>query len=107
SILTDAYIYDASFIKLNSLNINYRLPQKWFEKRFLSNVDVTFQAANLFTITKYPGFDPQGNFGSPDMGSSYVGTRSAQELIGVGTGVDYSTYPSTRTFSLGLKLTFK
>jgi TonB-linked SusC/RagA family outer membrane protein len=107
SILTDAYIYDASFIKLNALNINYRLPKKWFEKKFLTNVDITFQAANLFTITKYPGFDPQGNFGSPDMGSSYVGTRNAQELIGVGTGVDYSTYPSTRTFSLGLKLTFK
>jgi TonB-linked SusC/RagA family outer membrane protein len=108
AILTDTYIFDASFIRLNALNINYRLPKKWFDKKFLSNVDVTFQASNLLTITKYPGFDPQGNFGSTDMAARYeVGTRSSQELIGVGTGIDYSTYPSTRTFSLGLKLTFK
>lgn len=108
AVLTQDYIFDASFIKLTALNINYRLPRKWFDKKFLSNVDISFQASNLFTITKYPGFDPQGNFGSTDMAARYVvGTRSSQELIGVGTGVDYSTYPSTRTFSLGLKLTFK
>jgi len=108
AVLTEDYIFDASFIKLTALNVNYRLPKKWFEKRFLTNVDITFQASNLFTITNYPGFDPQGNFGSTDMAARYVvGTRSSQELIGVGTGVDYSTYPSTRTFSLGLKLTFK
>ncbi|MDD2426061.1 MAG: SusC/RagA family TonB-linked outer membrane protein [Bacteroidales bacterium] len=108
AVLTQDYIFDASYIKLTSLNLNYRLPRKWFDKKFLSNVDITFQAANLFTITKYPGFDPQGNFGSTDMTARYVvGTRSSQELIGVGTGVDYSTYPTTRTFSLGLKLTFK
>jgi len=106
--LSDFFIYDASFIRLNALNINYRLPQKWFNKRFLSNVDISFQASNLFTITKYPGFDPQGNFGSTDMAANYtVGTRTSQELIGVGSGIDYSAYPSSTTFSLGLKLTFK
>jgi len=106
--LSDFFIFDASFIRLNALNLNYRLPQRWFNKQFLTNVDVTLQASNLLTITKYPGFDPQGNFGSTDMAQSYtVGTRTSQELIGVGSGIDYSAYPSSTTFSLGLKLTFK
>lgn len=106
--LSDFVIHDASFIRLNALNINYRLPKRWFNDKFLNGIDLTFQASNLFTITKYPGFDPQGNFGSTDMASSYVtGTRSSQELIGVGSGVDYSRYPSSTTFSLGVKLSFK
>ena len=106
--LSDFVIYDASFIRLNSFNINYRLPKQLFNQKFLSAIDFTFQASNLFTITKYPGFDPQGNFGSTDMASSYVvGTRTSQELIGIGAGVDYSRYPSSRTFSLGVKLSFK
>ena len=106
--LSDFVIHDASFIRLNALNINYRLPKKWFANKFLNGVDLTFQASNLFTITKYPGFDPQGNFGSTDMASSYVvGTRDSQELIGIGSGVDYSRYPSSTTFSFGIKLSFK
>ena len=106
--LSDFFIHDASFIRLNALNINYRLPKSWFNNKFLNGVDLTFQASNLLTITKYPGFDPQGNFGSTDMAKSYVvGTRTSQELIGIGQGVDYSTYPSSTTFSMGVKLTFK
>lgn len=106
--LSNYAIHDASFIRLNALNINYRLPKRWFNEKFLNGVDITFQASNLFTITKYPGFDPQGNFGSTDMASSYVvGTRTSQELIGIGSGVDYSRYPSSTTFSLGVKLSFK
>ena len=107
-VFTDSYLFDASFIRLNALNINYRLPRHWFDKKFLSSVDLAFQASNLLTITKYPGFDPQGNFGSTDMSARYeIGTRSPSELIGVGAGIDYSTYPTTMSFSLGLKLTFK
>ncbi|MDP3453147.1 MAG: SusC/RagA family TonB-linked outer membrane protein [Bacteroidales bacterium] len=106
--LSDIFIHDASFIRLNALNVNYRLPKSWFNDKFLNNIDITFQASNLLTLTKYPGFDPQGNFGSTDMAKSYVvGTRTSQELIGIGSGVDYSAYPSSTTFSLGLKLTFK
>ncbi len=106
--LSDYALYDASFIRLNALNINYRLPKKLFNNKSINQIDLTFQASNLFTITKYPGFDPQGNFGSTDMASSYVvGTRTSQELIGIGSGVDYSRYPSSTTFSLGVKLSFK
>ncbi len=106
--LSDMVIYDASFIRLNALNINYRLPKRFFDNKFINGIDLTFQASNLFTITKYPGFDPQGNFGSTDMAASYVvGTRSSQELIGIGSGVDYSRYPSSTTYSFGIKLSFK
>lgn len=99
--LCDLYIHDASFLRMNSLNLNYRLPTNWFTGTFVNNVELSFSASNLFTITKYPGFDPQGNFGSTST------SATANDVITVAQGVDYSTYPSARTYSLGIKFTFK
>ncbi|MGV3529772.1 MAG: TonB-dependent receptor [Flavisolibacter sp.] len=106
--LSNFFIYDASFIRLNALNVSYRIPVDKLAQKFISRAAVNFQAANLFTITKYPGFDPQGNFGSTNMALNYtVGARTSQELIGVGSGVDYGVYPSSKTYTVGLTFTFK
>ncbi|MDR2129756.1 MAG: TonB-dependent receptor [Odoribacteraceae bacterium] len=93
SIITDRYIHDASFLRLSALNINYRLPRP-FGASLVHAIDLTFQATNLFTWTKYPGMDPQGNFST---------TYSAFYNM----GVDYSYYPSARTYNIGLKITLK
>ncbi|MGE9311911.1 SusC/RagA family TonB-linked outer membrane protein [Niabella sp. CJ426] len=93
STFSDFWLYDASYIRLSALNLSYRLPSKLFHGSIVSAVDITGQATNLFTITKYPGFDPQGNWSSSTMGT--------------GMGIDYSTYPSARIFNLGVKLTFQ
>lgn len=93
NIFSDFFLYDASYIRLNALNIRYRLPNSLFRDGLVQGVDLTFQATNLLTLTRYPGFDPQGNWSSSSVGS--------------GMGVDNSTYPSAKTYNLGIKLTFK
>ncbi|WP_077400667.1 SusC/RagA family TonB-linked outer membrane protein [Cellulophaga omnivescoria] len=93
SDFSDLYLYDASYLRLSTLNVAYRLPQKYLNGTLLKGVDLTFQATNLLTITKYPGFDPQGNWSSSS--------------IGAGMGVDYGTYPSAQIFNFGVKLTIK
>jgi hypothetical protein len=94
STFSDYWLYDASYIRLNTLNATYRLPQQWLKAKQIDAVEISLQASNLFTITSYPGFDPQGNFStSTSMVSSMGG--------------DYSYYPSARTFNVGLKFTFK
>lgn len=90
NIMTDRYLHDASFVRLSALNISYRLPNKLMNEGIFKTVEFSFQATNLFTITKYPGFDPQGNFNAN--GNAFMSM-----------GVDYSTYPQARTFNLGLK----
>ncbi|MGY0425828.1 MAG: SusC/RagA family TonB-linked outer membrane protein, partial [Polaribacter sp.] len=90
STFSDFYLHNASYLRLNALNISYRLPSKIFKNMLINGIDVTFQATNILTITKYPGFDPQGNWTS-----SY---------IGAGMSVDASTYPAAQTYSLGLKI---
>ncbi|MDR2413389.1 MAG: TonB-dependent receptor, partial [Odoribacteraceae bacterium] len=83
-IVSDRYIHDASFLRLSALNVNYRFPRHLFGGRAIQGVDLTLQATNLFTWTKYPGMDPQGNF-------------STAYSAFYNMGVDYSYYPSART----------
>ncbi|WP_316815442.1 SusC/RagA family TonB-linked outer membrane protein [Pedobacter nyackensis] len=90
---SDFFLHDASYIRLNALNISYRLPEKVFGNKLIQGISLTFQTTNLFTITKYPGFDPQGNW--------------SDSAIGSGMGIDNSYYPSAKIYNLGVKFTFK
>ena len=93
STFSDFWLYNASYMRLTALNISYRLPAKWFGNALIQGIDLTFQGTNLFTLTKYPGFDPQGNWTS---------TR-----VGTGMGIDYSSYPAAKNFNFGIKFTLK
>lgn len=96
SVFTNRWLHDASYLRLSALNLSYRLPQKWFKKTVIKGVEATFQATNLFTVTKYPGMDPQGGFSTSSADNAYA-------LYGMGS--DYSTYPAAKTFNFGLKFT--
>lgn len=86
--LSDAYLEDASFIRLKNLRISYRLDNDLIKKVFLKDCSVYAYVKNLATWTKYSGFDPE-----------------------VGGGVltpntDNSSFPRKREFGFGLNLTF-
>ena len=85
--LSSAFIFDASYLRLKSVNLNYRLPTKWTQG-ILKSLDVFVAGGNLLTFTSYPGLDPE---------SSYAKSIT-------GGGVDYSTHPFARTFTFGLKI---
>ena len=63
------YLEDASFIRLKSATLAYQLPASLSSKMNLSNVKVYAQGHNLYTWTKWTGYDPElvintGNFTS-------------------------------------------
>ncbi len=93
-VFSSRWLHNASFLRLNALNISYRLPQKWFKNKVIQGIEANFQATNLLTITGYPGMDPQGNF-------------QGYNLALNGFGFDTSTYPTARSVNFGLKFTFK
>jgi hypothetical protein len=93
STFCDFWLYDASYARFSTLNVSYRLPAKWFGSSLVQGIDLTFQGTNLFTLTKYPGFDPQGNWSST--------------TVGTGMGVDNSTFPAARNFNFGLRFTIE
>jgi len=85
-----AFIYDATYVKLRSVSLSYNLPSSILKKTFITGVTVTAVASNLWIIFKnLPYADPESGLG-------------AGNLQGYTTG----SLPSTRDFSLNLKLTF-
>lgn len=85
--INSAMVEDGSFLRLKMLTLNYNFP----DVKVLKNPQLFLTASNLFTITKYRGFDPEV--------SSY-GQSVTQP------GIDYGTYPRSRTFTLGLSCSF-
>ncbi len=87
-VISDLYVQDGSYLRLKNLTFGYTLPRKITEKVKISRLRVYFCAENLFTWTKYWGYDPE------------IGTSSTS------LGVDYGVYPQARTFSVGCNLSF-
>lgn len=85
SQFSSRWIEDASFLKLKNLTFNYDYPSKlWIFRNFQAYVT----AENLFTMTKYLGYDPEFSY-------SYD-----HQML----GVDYGKVPGARTFKLGIRL---
>lgn len=91
NFLTNLNVYDASYLKLKTLSLSYALPSRWLKKLHLNNLTIYGTATNLFTVTDYPGPDPEV---SDD-------PRSI-----IGGGRDISSYPTTRSYTFGVRLGF-
>lgn len=87
------FVENGSYLRLKNAQIGYTIPSKGLQKLGISRLRVYISGANLFTITKYSGVDPE--IGT----SSETGNPTAY-------GVDDGSYPSQRTFLLGLNLHF-
>lgn len=88
---TDWAVEDGSFLRLNTLTIGYTLPKALVNKVKIQNLRFYVSGYNLFCWTNYTGFDPE------------VSTRRNTALT---PGVDYSAYPKSRSFNIGLNLSF-
>ena len=58
---SDRFLKDASYVRLRNLQIGYRLPKKFIEKTFFTDVALTLQGENLYNWTKWEGFDPESD----------------------------------------------
>ena len=91
TIVSSRWVEDASFLKIRSINLTYKLPSIWLKSTKISNASINLNATNLFVLTNYKGFDPE------------VSGRGDGAL---NSGVDQVGYPSARVFNVGLNLAF-
>ncbi len=89
------FLEDGAYLRLKNIQIGYTLPAKTLKTVGLSQVRVYASGSNLLTLTKYTGLDPEMTVSD---NSKSEGDRS--------NGIDWGTYPSARTFMLGLDITF-
>ncbi|WP_075342588.1 SusC/RagA family TonB-linked outer membrane protein [Tenacibaculum agarivorans] len=92
--VSEAFIYDASFVKLREVALSYTLPSSIFnEKSFFKSVTLGIEGRNLALLySKVPHIDPEANL----FGSGAVG----------GFGVERASVPSTRSYGFNVKLRF-
>lgn len=90
-VFSDWAVEDGSFLRLNTLTLGYTLPKSLLSKAGIQNLRFYVTGYNLFCLTSYSGYDPE------------VSTIRKTNLT---PGVDYSAYPKSRQFVVGVNLNF-
>ncbi len=89
--ISSYFIEDGSFLRVKDVTLSYNVSPTKMKKLGISRLQPYVTANNLLTFTKYLGFDPEVN----QWGNS-----------GTVQGIDWGTYPQTRTFIVGLNIEF-
>ena len=90
-MLSSLNVYDASYLKLKTLSLSYNLPESICRKVRIKSASVYGTATNVFTITSYPGPDPE---------------VSDDPTSVIGGGRDVSTYPTVKSYTFGIRINF-
>ncbi|WP_369013809.1 SusC/RagA family TonB-linked outer membrane protein [Flavobacterium anhuiense] len=90
-IVSERYVEDASFLRLKLITLGYTLPKSVSKKLGTKSVKIYVSAENLITWTKYTGYDPE---------------VSSYEQNNLYPGIDFGSYPNSKTFISGLNVTF-
>lgn len=91
SRMSNRFIEDGSYLRLKNLSLGYTFPPALLKKYQIENLRLYINIQNLFTWTKYSGYDPE------------IGAYNQNVLL---RGIDYARYPSQRIYTLGLNFMF-
>ncbi|MFK8268663.1 SusC/RagA family TonB-linked outer membrane protein [Capnocytophaga cynodegmi] len=85
------WVEDGSYLRVKSVTLSYNVPVQSLERLGVRKIQPYFTAQNLLTFTNYKGFDPEVN--------QFTGNEPI-------FGIDWGTYPQTKTFIFGLNVEF-
>ncbi|MDR1454210.1 MAG: TonB-dependent receptor [Tannerella sp.] len=91
---SDRYLEDGSYLRFKTLSLGYNFPKNLLNALSIQSARVYVGVQNLFTLTKYEGYNP--DIGGGQYQGSGLGTR----------GVDYSVYPIPRSYHVGIQFNF-
>ncbi|KAA6300681.1 MAG: TonB-dependent receptor SusC [Candidatus Ordinivivax streblomastigis] len=89
--MSDRWMEDGSYLRIQNLSLAYHLPQNWLKKINVASCKVYVNAQNVYTFTNYSGLDPE------------IGSYNQQAGL---SNVDMGRYPSPRVFTFGTNITF-
>lgn len=89
NIFSEFYVEDASFLRLQNIQLGYSIPSALTEKIHIDKLRLYLSVNNLYTFTNYMGYDPAASSGAP-----------------IGGGFDSGFYPAARTYTFGINLNF-
>jgi TonB-linked SusC/RagA family outer membrane protein len=93
TVFNSYYIESGSYFRCKQIQVGYLIPSALLSKIGVDRFRFYFQIANLFTITKYTGLDPQLQTSDPNNNSNF--------------GIDFGNYPANeKNYNLGVQLSF-
>lgn len=88
---SDRFVEDGSYVRIQNISFGYNLPQSFISKFGLDNLKIYSNMQNVFTFTKYKGYDPE------------IGAINQNVLL---TGIDNARYPSPQIYTIGINAKF-
>lgn len=88
--ISDIYMHNADYLRVSNLTVGYKMKDLLADANWLQNAKVYVGVNNLYTFTKYDGMDPEVGYAPDSWGS----------------GIDLGLYPSPRTVTFGINLTY-
>ena len=89
--VSDRFVEDGSYLRIQNVTFGYNLPQTLISKAKIANARVFVTGQNLYTFTKYTGYDPE--LGAFNSSATFF-------------NIDNGNYPNPRTFTFGANITF-
>ncbi|MCD9575796.1 SusC/RagA family TonB-linked outer membrane protein [Flavobacterium soyae] len=89
NVFSEYFVEDASYFRIQNIQLGYSLAPSVAQKAGITKLRLYAGVNNLYTFTKYKGFDPGASSGAP-----------------IGGGIDYGFYPIPRTYLMGLNINF-
>ena len=89
--MSTRWIEDGSYLRIQNLSVAYRLPGKVLEKTKIATLRIYLNAQNLYTFTKYSGYDPE------------IGAYNQSSLL---QNIDRGRYPTPMAVTLGVNIGF-
>ena len=89
--MSDVWVEDGSYARLKQVIFSYNLPKELLSKIKISNLQLSLTGYNLYTLTRYSGYDPEVSI----FGGSVFGK-----------GADYGAYPTARSLLFSINATF-
>lgn len=90
--VSDRFIENGSYLRLKNIQLAYNVPVRKLDCNWIRHLQVYASGQNLLTFTKYSWWDPEVN--------TYGGANSVSQ------GIDYSSYPSSKSFTFGIRVGF-
>jgi hypothetical protein len=89
------YLQNGAFLRLRTVQIGYNVPRQYLQHIGVQNVRIFIGGNNLYTFTKYQGYDPE-----------IGGNQAKSEGNANNYGVDNVIYPTARSYTVGLNVGF-
>ncbi len=93
--ISSRFVYDGSYVRLKNIALGYNLPERLTSKLGVDQLRLALSGQNLFTITDYPGADPEVSYRS-----------SGSQNSNVNQGFDYGNYPNIESVTFSVNLRF-